>query len=143
MKQNEKGFPGRGDQAANWMGLADVTARPNQAEAAPARSAQSPGQLSQRDFLSRVGIGAALALSLLQLPVFGQNLKDGGAPVPVPHFSNRWLLFVWRNWELAKTDRLVRVLNTSDKSVLKLGAKLGLLAKPRLRKTNCAAFMSR
>lgn len=91
-----------------------------------------PEQLSRRDFLSRVGAGAALALPLLHLPLLAQNLKDGGAPVPEPHFPSRLFLFVWRNWELANSDRLAKVLGTSEKSVLRLGAMLGLPEKPRL-----------
>ena len=54
------------------------------------------------------------------------------APIPEPHFPNRLFLFVWRNWELANTDRLAKVLNTSERSVLKLGAMLGLPEKQRL-----------
>ncbi|MEI7938175.1 MAG: hypothetical protein WCK27_15915 [Verrucomicrobiota bacterium] len=79
-----------------------------------------------------MGAGAALALPLLHLPLLAQNLKDGGAPIAEPHFPNRLFLFVWRNWELANTDRLAKVLKTNEKSVLKLGAMLGLPAKPQL-----------
>lgn len=31
-------------------------------------------------------------------------------PIPEPHFPDRLHLFIWRNWELAKTDRLAQVL---------------------------------
>jgi hypothetical protein len=88
--------------------------------------------LSRRTFLARVAAGAALTVPLLRAPLLAQNLKDGVAPIPEPHFPNRLFLFVWRNWELANTDRLAKVLNTSERSVLKLGAMLGLPEKQRL-----------
>lgn len=88
--------------------------------------------LSRREFLSRVAAGAVLALPLLELPLLAQNLKDGVAPIAEPHFPSRLFLFIWRNWELANTDRLAQVLNTDESSVLKLGGMLGLPAKPRL-----------
>ena len=88
--------------------------------------------LSRREFLARVGVGAALALPSLSLPLRAQNLTDGVAPVSEPHFPNRLFLFVWRNWELANSDRMARVLNTSENSVLKLGDMLGLPEKQRL-----------
>jgi len=71
-------------------------------------------------------------MPLLPVPLLGQNLKDGVAPIPEPHFPSRLFLFVWRNWELANTERLAQVLKARDESVLKLGAMLGLPAKPRL-----------
>ncbi len=114
------------------MGRFVARAQPNQPEAAAARSAKPPEQFTRRDFLARVGAGAALALPLLHLPLLAQNLKDGGAPIAEPHFPNRLFLFVWRNWELANTDRLAKVLKTNEKAVLKLGAMLGLPRKPRL-----------
>ncbi len=89
-------------------------------------------QLSRRGFLVRVGVGAALASPVAHLPLLAQNLKDGVAPVPEPHFPNRLFLFIWRNWELANGDRLAKVLGTSEKAVLKLGAMLGLPEKTRL-----------
>jgi hypothetical protein len=132
MNRIEKGFPGRRNQAAKSTRRSVAWAQPNQPGAAAAGPAKLPERLSRRDFLARVGVGAALALPLLNLPLVAQNLKDGVAPIPEPHFPNRLFLFVWRNWELANTDRLAKVLNTSQKSVLKLGAMLGLPAKPRL-----------
>ena len=76
--------------------------------------------------------GAALTVPLIRLPLLAQNLKDGVAPIPEPHFPNRLFLFVWRNWELVNTDQLARVLHTTEAAVLKLGAMLGLPEKPRL-----------
>jgi hypothetical protein len=88
--------------------------------------------LSRRAFLARVAAGAALTMPLLQGSLVAQNLKDGVAPIAEPHFPNRLFLFVWRNWELANTDRLAKLLNTNEASVLKLGAMLGLPDKQRL-----------
>ena len=132
MNQIEKQLPRREDQAANLTRRSVAWAQPNHSAALPAGPVKLPERLSRRDFLSRVGAGAALALPLLHLPLLAQNLKDGGAPIAEPHFPNRLFLFVWRNWELANTDRLAKVLKTREKSVLKLGAMLGLPAKPQL-----------
>ncbi|MFO1514185.1 MAG: hypothetical protein U1F83_14935 [Verrucomicrobiota bacterium] len=89
--------------------------------------------MSRRDFLWQTALAVAIATSpVFNSPVFGQMLKDGVAPVPEPHFPSRLFLFVWRNWELANTDRLAQVLETDEKSVLQLGAMLGLPPKPKL-----------
>ena len=58
---------------------------------------------------------------------------EHGAPTPEPisepHFPDRLHLFIWRNWELANTDRLARVLGTTEKKVLEMGASMGLPKK--------------
>ncbi len=94
---------------------------------------QSDFQSSRREFLFRAAMGAAV----IGLPSWGtsllaQNLKDGGAPVPEPHFPGRLHLFVWRNWELANADRMAKVLGTVEDTVLQLGNSMGLPPKPRL-----------
>ncbi|MCY3756191.1 MAG: hypothetical protein OXG96_00550, partial [Acidobacteria bacterium] len=53
-------------------------------------------------------------------------------PIPEPHFPNRVFQFVWRNWELANTSRIARVLETGEASVLRLGEAMGLPPKRRL-----------
>jgi len=53
-------------------------------------------------------------------------------PVPEPHFPDRLHLFVWRNWELANTDRMAQVLGTTPEKVLEVGASMGLPTKPHL-----------
>lgn len=50
-------------------------------------------------------------------------------PIPEPHFPDRLHLFVWRNWELANTDRLAQVLGTTPENVLEVGASMGLPKK--------------
>ena len=50
-------------------------------------------------------------------------------PIPEPHFPNRVFQLVWRNWELANTSRIARVLRTSEDNVLALGASMGLPPK--------------
>ncbi|MDE2758383.1 MAG: hypothetical protein OXI92_17755, partial [Acidobacteriota bacterium] len=50
-------------------------------------------------------------------------------PIPEPHFPNRVFRFVWRNWELANTSRIARVLETSEADVLALGEAMGLHPK--------------
>ncbi len=53
-------------------------------------------------------------------------------PIPEPHFPDRLHLFIWRNWELANTDRLAKVLETTPKKVLEIGASMGLPKKIEL-----------
>ena len=50
-------------------------------------------------------------------------------PIPEPHFPDRLHLFIWRNWELANTDRLAQVLGTVPEKVLEIGASMGLPKK--------------
>ena len=90
-------------------------------------------ELNRRQFLLRVAAGATLAAApCFNFPILAQNLKDGEAPIAEPHFPSRLFLFIWRNWELANTDRMAAVLQTSQKTVVKLGLQMGLPPKPRL-----------
>lgn len=65
------------------------------------------------------------------LPGMGEELEES-KPIPEPHFPSRLYCFVWRNWELANTERLARVLGTAEGNVLALGRSMGLPRKPRL-----------
>jgi hypothetical protein len=65
------------------------------------------------------------------LPAFPQSLETSKA-IPEPHFPSRLYCFVWHNWELANTDRMARVLGTSERNVIALGRSMGLPEKPRL-----------
>ena len=65
------------------------------------------------------------------LPLFSQQ-PDGLAPIPEPHFPNRLCQFVWRNWELANTDRMEKLLRTNEATVLQIGNSMGLPPKVRL-----------
>lgn len=53
-------------------------------------------------------------------------------PIPEPHFPGRQYQFVWRNWELANTAQMAKVLRTSGRNVLDLGNGMGLPRKPEL-----------
>ncbi|HSB14931.1 MAG TPA: hypothetical protein VLE22_10765 [Bryobacteraceae bacterium] len=53
-------------------------------------------------------------------------------PVPEPHFPSRLYQFVWRNWELANTDRMAEVAGATPRQILDLGESMGLPAKPSL-----------
>jgi hypothetical protein len=55
-------------------------------------------------------------------------------PIPEPHFPDRLHLFIWRNWELANTDRLAKVVGTTPGRVLEIGASMGLPKKIALYK---------
>jgi hypothetical protein len=89
--------------------------------------------LSRRNFLVRAaGLAAMTGVTSGGWQAWGQNLKDGGDPIPEPHFPSRLFLFVWRNWELANVDRLADVLGTGQESVLKVGRMMGLPPKVRM-----------
>ncbi|TAM82050.1 MAG: hypothetical protein EPN47_10250 [Acidobacteria bacterium] len=90
--------------------------------------------MDRRSFLEQ---GAAYALALTE-PWRGRLVAqeapiEYGAPTPLPipepHFPDRLHLFLWRNWELANTDRLAQVLGTTPEKVLEMGASMGLPKK--------------
>lgn len=60
--------------------------------------------------------------------------QDAGAPEPVPepHFPSRLHQLIWRNWELATTDRMAKVLRTTPGKILDLGFSMGLPEKRTL-----------
>ena len=53
-------------------------------------------------------------------------------PVPDPHFPSRLYQFIWRNWELATTNRMAKVLGTTPDKILELGLSMGLPEKRTL-----------
>lgn len=53
-------------------------------------------------------------------------------PIPEPHFPSRLYQFVWRNWELANTNRMAEVVHARAADILALGASTGLPRKPVL-----------
>jgi hypothetical protein len=63
---------------------------------------------------------------------------EGQAPIPEPHFPSRLYQFVWRNWELANTDRMAAVLQTKPAAVLGLGASMGLPKKRQMSEDQLA-----
>jgi hypothetical protein len=65
------------------------------------------------------------------LPALPQSLESSKA-IPEPHFPSRLYCFVWRNWEITNTDRIAKVLGTSERNVLAIGRSMGLPEKPRL-----------
>ena len=76
------------------------------------------GTMNRRHFLALTP--AAWALVAPEAP------RD---PIPEPHFPSRLHLFVWRNWELAPTARMARLLRTTGRNVLDLGYSMGLPGK--------------
>lgn len=48
------------------------------------------------------------------------------------HFPSRLHQFVWRNWELANTGRMARLVGATEAQVLELGASMGLPPKRTL-----------
>ena len=79
--------------------------------------------MRRREFLSLGPAGYVLAQ-----PAFAQS-GDGPEPIPEPQFPSRLYLFVWRNWELANSDRMAEVIRTSAAVILDLGASMGLPRK--------------
>ncbi len=67
-----------------------------------------------------------LALASLALPA------RAAVPLAEPHFPSRLHLFIWRNWELANSDRIARVIGATETKVLELGRSMGLPHKPLL-----------
>ena len=67
-----------------------------------------------------------LALFSLTLPA------PAATALAEPHFPSRLHLFIWRNWELANSDRIARVIGATGSKVLELGRSLGLPRKPLL-----------
>lgn len=70
---------------------------------------------------------------LLLLPFVPASEAAAAARVlDEPHFPSRLHLFVWRNWELANTERIAKVIGANERDVLALGRSMGLPRKLRL-----------
>ena len=93
--------------------------------------------MNRRRFLGQSALNALIVANLRDPWLRAQELEiERGAPapdpIPEPHFPDRLHLFVWRNWELANTDRMAGVLGTTPEKVLEIGASMGLPPKPHL-----------
>ena len=93
--------------------------------------------MHRRDFLARTPISAFVLahswpawLGAQQIPL--EKGTPTPEPIPEPHFPDRLHLFIWRNWELANTDRMAQVLGTTPDKVLEVGASMGLPKKVEL-----------
>jgi len=62
------------------------------------------------------------------------ELPMGPAPEPVsmPHFPDRLHAYVWRNWEVAPTERLAEVVGATPDDILKIGRAMGLSGPPSI-----------
>jgi hypothetical protein len=62
------------------------------------------------------------------------ELPQGSAPKPVafPHFPSRLHAFVWRNWPLAPTERMARVVGAKKADIVRMGRAMGLGDPPRI-----------
>ncbi len=69
---------------------------------------------------------------LLAGPIWAGMGLSGAAPVEEPHFPSRLHLYVWRNWELANTAEIARVVGATEADVLRLGESMGLPEKRAL-----------
>ncbi len=93
--------------------------------------------MDRRDFLIRTPIGALVLADSWPSWLQAQQISlergtPAPEPIPEPHFPDRLHLFIWRNWELANTDRLAQVLGTTPAKVLEVGASMGLPKKAEL-----------
>ncbi|TAM83332.1 MAG: hypothetical protein EPN47_04265 [Acidobacteria bacterium] len=93
--------------------------------------------MDRRKFLGQSAFyGFLLASGRLNCAADQGSEFERGSPTPEPipelHFPDRLHLFVWRNWELANTDRIALVLGTTPEKVLEIGASMGLPPKPHL-----------
>ncbi len=93
--------------------------------------------MNRRTFLGHATLGPLLLGKTTSRWLGAQELEnETGAPSPDPipesHFPDRMHLFVWRNWELANTDRLAQVLGATPEQILEIGSSLGLPKKPEL-----------
>jgi len=76
--------------------------------------------LDRREFLA---LAAALRL---------QGQPTAPPAIVEDHFPNRLCQFIWRNWALVNTDRIAEVAGTTPRNILRLGAAMGLPAKPTI-----------
>jgi len=93
--------------------------------------------MHRRDFLVRTPVWGLVLADAWPSWLRAQQISlEKGTPtpepIPEPHFPDRLHLFIWRNWELANTDRLARVLGTTPAKVLEVGAAMGLPKKVEL-----------
>lgn len=92
--------------------------------------------MQRRQFLA-----LAPALGLVPRPAWPETpAPSGREPIAEPHFPSRLYQFVWRNWEVANTDRMAQVVGTMPEIVIALGRSMGLPAKPTLTEDQLARF---
>jgi len=53
-------------------------------------------------------------------------------PLPLPHFPTVFQAVIWRNWELVPVQRLAKVLNTDESTILSLAKEMGLPLPPNV-----------
>ena len=92
----------------------------------------SRGLLSRRGFLTQATAGGFIFSSNWGSGLALQLEAGSAPPIPEPHFPDRLHLFIWRNWELANTERMAEVVGTTADRILEIGTSLGLPPKPRL-----------
>ena len=80
------------------------------------------------------------ALQIQQSGTQPSSTEEGPDPIPEPQFPSRLHQFVWRNWELANTDRMAKVIGTTPEIVLALGSSMGLPKKRHLTNDQLARF---
>lgn len=64
--------------------------------------------------------------------LFGQVTSQ--QPVTVLHFPDRLHTFIWRNWYLVPSDRIAKVVNSSEDNVRQIAFSMGLPEQPVISK---------
>jgi hypothetical protein len=78
---------------------------------------------------------ATFLMLLVATTLAGQTMLPAGSAPPAlefPYFPDRVHAFVWRNWNVVPTDRLAKVLGTSEANVRDLAAAMGLPPEERV-----------
>ncbi len=88
-------------------------------------------QLNRRRFLGYTA-GALAVRSSFNLSPLTAQAQGAALPIAEAHFPSRLHLFVWRNWELANTERMAEVVKTTAENILEIGHSMGLPEKPHL-----------
>ncbi len=101
------------------------------------RKRHAQKRMNRRKFLEQIEVSTLLLtqpwlgrLEAQEVPI--EHGAPAPEPIPEPHFPDRLHLFIWRNWELANTDRMAEVLGTTSENVLESGASMGLPKKIEL-----------
>jgi len=90
--------------------------------------------LDRRKFLEQSALYALFISRPWAIVAEGEKAETRSAslpprPIPEPHFPSRLHEFVWRNWELANTNRMAEVIGTKPENLLSLGYSMGLPKK--------------
>jgi len=76
-----------------------------------------------------------MTLAVLAVAIFGAlELPAGSAPdaLEAVHFPSRLHAYIWRNWQLAPTQRLAEVVGAEPEQIVEMGRRMGLCKPPEI-----------